>query len=944
MTTRRALDAWFAARGWKPFAFQREVWRAIAEGRSGLLHATTGAGKTYAVWLGALLAFAVPAKPRGDAPAKTRKQLAEAHIDAAPTGTGDDAPIAAIDKAAAAKRRKAAPPLTVLWLTPMRALAADTLRALQQALDGLAQDIAPWSAGARSGDTSAAERSAQNLRLPTVLVTTPESLSLMLARDDAQEVLGHLRLVVVDEWHEMLGNKRGVQVQLALARLRRWNAQLAVWGMSATLGNLQEAMRTLLGDASDGLLVQGEVPKKLVVDSLLPGRAERFPWGGHLGLTMLPQVVEEIASSGTTLVFTNTRSQAEIWYQAMLEARPDWAGRIALHHGSLDREVREWVELGLKKGELQAVVCTSSLDLGVDFLPVERVLQVGSPKGVARLLQRAGRSGHAPGRPSRITLVPTHSIEMVEGAAARAAIAAGHIEARHSPEQPLDVLVQHLVTIALGGGFLPDALYDEVRSTTAYAQLSRESWQWCLDFVAQGGASLAAYPDYRRAVPDAEGVWRVPDARLGRRHRMNIGTIVSDASMAVQYLRGAKIGSVEESFVARMKPGDAFLFGGRMLELVRVHEMTAWVRKASGNRATVPRWNGGRMPLSSTLADAVVQQLALADEGRYDSPEMQCVRPLLEIQQRWSALPTPQTLLAETLKTREGWHLFLYPFAGRPVHLGLANLIAWRVAQHQPRTFSIAFNDYGFELLSATELDWPSLLPEVLRPGHDAEAQAAIAHHDERSALLHEVLASLNATELARRRFREIARVSGLIFQGYPGEKRSSKQLQASSSLFYEVFRKYDPANRLLRQAEGELLAQELEIGRLRASLARMATQRLVLRPLARPTPFAFPLMVERFREKLSNENVADRIARMVAQLEQAAGGAVQVGGPDAVRGAAQDAAKSTAKNSAGDTADDTAEGAMKDAAKDAVKDALRFGQERAPAASAPRKSRRRRI
>ncbi|MDM0033044.1 ligase-associated DNA damage response DEXH box helicase [Variovorax sp. J22P271] len=836
MTTKQALDAWFAARGWKAFKFQRAVWKAVAQGRSGLLHATTGAGKTYAVWLGALLAFGAPPKRPGG------------------------------------KRPPVAPPLMVLWLTPMRALAADTLRALQQALDAAAAEMQPWSAGARSGDTGSAERSAQNQRLPTVLVTTPESLSLLLARADAREVLGTLRMVVVDEWHELLGNKRGVQVQLALARLRRWNDGLCVWGMSATLGNLEEAMRTLLGP-QEGVLVQGEVPKQLVVDSLLPGRAERFPWGGHLGLMMLPQVIEEIAASPTTLVFTNTRSQSEIWYQAMLEARPDWAGQIALHHGSLDRSVREWVELGLKSGELKAVVCTSSLDLGVDFLPVERVLQIGSPKGVARLLQRAGRSGHAPGRPSRITLVPTHSIEMVEGAAARAAIAAGHIESRSSPEQPLDVLVQHLVTVALGGGFVPEALYEEVRSTAAYAALSRDSWQWCLDFVSQGGASLAAYPDYRRAVPDAQGVWRVPDARLARRHRMNIGTIVSDASLSVQFLGGARIGSVEEGFVARMKPGDCFLFGGRLLELVRIHDMTAWVRRASGKRAAVPRWNGGRMPLSSTLADAVVQQLALADQGRYETPELQCVRPLLEIQQRWSALPTPDTLLAEVLKSREGWHLFLYPFGGRPVHLGLANLIAWRIAQHQPRTFSIAVNDYGFELLSATEVDWPALLPQVLVAGHDSAALDAIAHDDERTALLHEVLASLNATELARRRFREIARVSGLIFQGYPGEKRSNKQLQASSSLFYEVFRKYDPANRLLQQAEAELLAQELEIGRLRASLARMRAQRLVLRMLAKPTPFAFPLMVERFREKLSNENVADRIARMVQQFERAAAG-----------------------------------------------------------------------
>ncbi len=854
---KKALAAWFETRGWKPFKFQRDVWKAVAAGQSGLLHATTGAGKTYAVWLAALMAY-----------------MAAARIGCSPS---------AIKTGASSSVRKAAPApaqaLTVLWLTPMRALAADTLRALQQPLEVLnalenadgTPVFAAWSAGARSGDTVAAERNAQNQRLPTVLVTTPESLSLLLARADAKDVLGGVRMVVVDEWHDLLGNKRGVQVQLALARLRHWNPELSVWGMSATLGNLEEAMHTLLGHGG-GTLVQGQVPRKLVIDSLLPGRAERFPWGGHLGLTMLPQVIEEIAGSSTTLVFTNTRSQSEIWYQALLEAKPEWAGLIALHHGSLDREVREWVEAGLKKGELRAVVCTSSLDLGVDFLPVERVLQIGSPKGVARLLQRAGRSGHAPGRPSRITLVPTHSIEIVEGAAARAAIAAGHIEARFSPEQPLDVLVQHLVTVALGGGFVPDALYEEVRGTAAYAGLSRENWDWCLSFVRQGGPSLSAYPDYRRAVPDEAGVWRVPDARLARRHRMNIGTIVSDASMSVQYLGGGRIGSVEESFAARLQPGDCFLFGGRLLELVRIHDMTAWVRRASGKRPAVPRWNGGRMPLSTTLADAVVRQLALAGEGHYDTLELQCVRPLLDIQQQWSALPTPQTLLAELLKTREGWHLFLYPFAGRHVHLGLANLIAWRVAQHAPRTFSIAVNDYGFELLSATEVDWPTLLPQVLEAGPG-------------EALLHEVLQSLNASELAQRRFREIARVSGLIFQGSPGEKRSNKQLQASSSLFWEVFRKYDPANRLLMQAEQELLAQELEIGRLRASLARMNTQQLVLQTLERPTPFAFPLMVELFREKLSNESLADRIARMVALLEKAAGGSVAVGGVEQVKG-----------------------------------------------------------
>jgi ATP-dependent Lhr-like helicase len=814
-------SAWLATRGWKPFAFQREVWAAMAAGESGLLHATTGAGKTYAVWLGALQALADPGSGSGNA--------------------------------------KTAAPLSVLWITPMRALAADTLRALQEPLP----DLAPhWTAATRTGDTTSGQRTAQNKRLPSALITTPESLSLLLSRADAAASLGRVRVVVVDEWHELLGNKRGVQLQLALARLKRWNPGLMVWGMSATLGNLEQARRTLLGPQQPGRLVRGQTPKKLVIDTLIPPRAERFPWAGHLGLAMLPQVVSEIEGSGSTLVFTNTRAQSELWYQALLQARPDWAGLIALHHGSLDRSVRDWVETSLKSGALRAVVCTSSLDLGVDFLPVERVLQIGSPKGIARLLQRAGRSGHAPGRPSRITLVPTHSLELIEGAAVRAAVQAGQIEAREPPHQPLDVLVQHLVTVALGGGFLPDELLLEVRSTAAYADLSAEAWQWCLDFVSQGGASLAAYPDYHRVRPDEQGIWRVPDARLARRHRANIGTIVSDASMVVQVLGGAKLGTVEESFAARLKAGDCFLFGGRVLELVRVQDMTAWVKRASGKRPAVPRWSGGRMPLSGALADAVVEQLASAASGVFNSPELQAAEAMLAVQRDWSALPTPQTLLAETLTSREGSHLFLYPFAGRHVHLGLASLLAWRVAQHAPRTFSMAVNDYGLELLCADAVDWPILLPSLLAAPPDE------------GALLAEVLASLNASELAQRRFREIARIAGLIFQSHPGEARSSKQLQASSSLFWEVFKKYDPGNRLLHQAQAELLQLELDITRLRSSLARMASQTLVVKHLSRPTPFAFPLLVERLRETLSNEKLADRIARMVAQLEKAAGGA----------------------------------------------------------------------
>ncbi|WP_409262196.1 ligase-associated DNA damage response DEXH box helicase [Pseudomonas putida] len=805
-------NAWFAKRGWKPFAFQRRVWAAVERGESGLLHASTGAGKTYAVWLAALRAF----KPR-------------------PQG-------------------RHLTPIQVLWVTPMRALAADTARALQAPLDELQL---PWSVGVRSGDTNSAERARQARRLPSVLITTPESLTLLLTRAQAREDFATLQLVVVDEWHELLGNKRGVQLQLALARLRHWHPGLPTWGLSATLGNLQHARDVLLPQG--GLLVQGRQDKALQVDTLLPTAIERFPWAGHMGLKMLDQVCHEIDASASSLVFTNTRAQAEIWYQALLEARPDWAGLIALHHASLARDTRDWVERSLKQGSLKAVICTSSLDLGVDFLPVERVLQIGSAKGIARLMQRAGRSGHAPGRRSRVTLVPTHSLELVEAAAARQALIAGHIEARFSPRLCMDVLVQHLVSMALGSGFRPEQLLAEVRSTWAFRQLRDSQWQWALDFVCHGGSSLTAYPDYQRVERQADGVYRVTSERLARRHRMGIGTIVSDANLQLKYWSkgggGKTLGSVEEAFIARLRPGDTLVFAGRVLELVRVENMTAYVRRSTARKAAVARWNGGRMPLSSELAEALVEQLDAAAHERFDGPEMRAVRPLLALQAQWSALPTTSTLLAETFKSRQGWHLFLYPFAGRMANLGLANLIAWRVSRAQPLSVSIAVNDYGFELLSPAQVDWASHLPQALGTAD----------------LLEDVLASLNAGEMALRRFREIAQIAGLVFGGYPAAQKSTRQIQASSGLFYEVFRKHDAGNLLLGQARDEVLSEELEIERLHRQLLKMSELQLDLQALKRPGPLAFALLVEGMRETLSTEKLADRIARMVAELEQAA-------------------------------------------------------------------------
>jgi ATP-dependent Lhr-like helicase len=835
---RREIEKWFADKGWSPFRFQRQVWNAYLAGESGLIHATTGNGKTYAAWLGPVI-----------------EALAErAAADDRAAGNGN----AATEKtrAKSAKKKRIAPPLRVLWITPLRALAGDTFEALARPLVDFGLD---WQLETRTGDTKASVRNRQRTRLPTALVTTPESLSLFLTRDDAREQFRDLRLVIVDEWHELLSTKRGVQVELALARLRRWSPGLRTWGLSATLGNLETALSVLLGTepAMPGRLITGGPQKTYKIESLIPATIERFPWAGHMGLKLLPEVVAAVDSARSCLLFTNTRFQAEQWYQAVLRARPDWAGLLALHHGSLDHGVRHWVEDRLREGKLRCVVCTSSLDLGVDFTPVDRVLQVGSPKGAARLLQRAGRSGHQPGAASRIACVPTHAFELIENAGARDIVAAGNLEGRPPLELPLDTLVQHAVTIAAGGGFRSDDLYDEVRTTYAFRDLSRDDWLWVLDFVTRGGTALRAYPDYHRVKLDADGVYRVADARIARMHRMTVGTITGDSALQVRFLKGGRLGTIEEQFVARLRPGDVFTFAGKRLKFVRLHDMTVWVRSANAEKGEIPRWLGGRLPLSTELADAVRGRLDAARRGLFDGPEMKAVEPILALQARWSQIPALGEFLVERLHSRDGHHLFLFPFAGRLVHEGLAALWAYRLSRRRPITFGMTVNDYGIELLSP---DDP--LPEGVLP----------ADFFATDRLLDDILDSLNSVEMARRHFREIARVSGLISAGFPGAPKSTKQLQASAGLLFDVFREYDPDNRLLGQARREVLERQLEHRRLRATLLRLSVAQVVTASPPRATPLAFPLLVDRLRERLSTETLGDRVRKMQLSLENAAG------------------------------------------------------------------------
>ena len=809
---------WFARHDWEPFPFQEDVWRAYLAGQSGLIHAATGTGKTYAAWMGPVLEW--------------------------------------LRDYTFARRRPAAP-LRVLWITPLRALAGDTEAALRAPVEDLGL---PWSVESRTGDTPARVRARQRERLPTALVTTPESLSLLLTRDDAPGLFDHLELVVVDEWHELMASKRGVQTELCLARLRRLRPELRTLGLSATLGNLDTARDALLGVDAEGRprpgrIFQGLVPKALEVDALIPESMERFPWSGQIGLRLLPEVIASVEEGESALVFTNTRATAEIWFQALLAARPDWAGIIALHHGSMDRGTREWVEDGLREGRLRCVVCTSTLDLGVDFTPVDRVLQVGSPKSVGRLIQRAGRSGHRPGAVSRLTCVPTNALELVDVAAARAALDAREIEARRPVERPLDLLAQHAVTISIGGGFRSGELFDEVRTTWAYRDLRPDEWRWVIDFITRGGSALQSYPEYSKVV-ERDGRYLVAGKMAALRHRLSIGTIVSESAMKVQLIRGRTIGSVEENFIARLRPGDVFTFAGRALEFVRVRGMVAHVRRSTARSNTVPHWSGARMPISPQLAAWIRTKLDEARRGIYAGPEMQAVRGILELQGAWSRIPAADELLIERVETREGHHLFFYPVEGRLVHEGLAALFAYRIAQLGPMSFTLAANDYGLELLSPERAPLEDAIEAgLLSPAH----------------LLHDIPASLNAAELARRQFREIARIAGLVFQGYPGAAKAVKQVQASSELIYDVFARYDPENLLLSQAHREVLERQLEQSRLARALERVAAGRVSVVEVERPTPLAFGLLVDRAREQVTSEKLGDRIRRMAAPLERAA-------------------------------------------------------------------------
>lgn len=808
------VQLWFASKGWKSFPFQEEVWDLYSKGYSGLIHSATGTGKTYSAFLGSVIEF--------------------------------------LDEDSTKKSKTKQSSLKVLWITPMRALANDIVKSLKMPVNDMGIN---WTIESRTGDTTTTQRAKQMKSMPDVLVTTPESLTLLISQKDSKKMFSDVRCVVIDEWHELLSSKRGVMTELALARLRVWNKKLKVWGVSATIGNLNDALQVLIGSKKNkkSKIVEGIQSKEIIIDSIIPDTIERFPWAGHIGLKLLPKVVEEIDKWKSVIVFTNTRSQTEIWFQSILNVRPDWAGRIALHHGSIGKDVREFVENQLREGKMKCVVSTSSLDLGVDFSPVERVMQVGSPKGVARLLQRAGRSGHQPGGVSRVTCVPTNALELIEISAARDAAMENKIEDRIPIEKPLDLLSQHLVTLALGDGYELDKVYKEVKSTFSYRNLTEAEFLWALDFVTKGGSTLGAYPEFHKVVKEND-IYKVEDRRISQRHRMCIGTIVSDASMIVQFLGGSRLGSIEESFISRLKPGDVFVFSGRSLEFIKSKDMTAYVKRSIRKNGIIPRWDGGKLPLSNMLSEGIRKNITSAKHGIYKSREMQAVQSLLEFQNELSVLPAFNEILIEKIKTREGYHVFIYTFEGKLVNEGFNALFGYRISKIKPMTFSMASNDYGLELLSSEEIP----IEEAIKNGLFSTENLLVDIHE-----------SLNTSELAKRQFRQIARIAGLIFQGYPGSNKSVRQIQASTGLFYDIFTKYDPQNLLLHQTHREVLENQLEQTRLVQTLKRINKSKITVTSPERPTPLCFPLLAEIFREKMSTEQFSERIRKLIEQYEK---------------------------------------------------------------------------
>lgn len=776
-----AFAGWFRHKGWAPHRHQLEMLAAARAGVSALLIAPTGGGKTLAGFLPSLIDLAE--RPR--------------------------------------------PGLHTLYISPLKALAHDIRRNLDRPV---AEIRLPIRTAARTGDTPQQERDRQAKAPPHILTTTPESLALLLTRADAGALFGGLAVVVVDEVHALAGSKRGDLLALNLARLSRLAPRARRIGLSATVADPQPLLAWLSRNgrspAPDVRLIVGRGGARADIQ-VLDTVAARMPWSGHMALHAMPEVYQAIRAHRTTIVFVNTRAQAELCFQALWRLNEE-ALPIALHHGSLAREQRQKVEAAMAAGTLRAVVATASLDLGLDWAEVDLVIQVGAPKGVSRLLQRIGRAGHRLDTPSKALLVPANRFELLECQAALDAVGRDVLDGEPPPPGGLDVLAQHIAATAVAGPFVADELFAEVTATQPYAELSRPWFDRVLDFVATGGYALRAYDRFRRLVEVAPGTWAAADTSLARLHRLNVGTIVEAPMVRVRLRGGGPLGMVEEYFASQLVPGDSFMFGGEVLEFVELRDMAVIVRRGGAGEPKVPVYAGARMPLSTFLSDQVRE--ILEQPARWaDLPPP--VLDWLALQRRRSVLPPRDGLLVELFPRGGKQFLVAYGFEGRNAHQTLGMLLTRRMERAGLKPLGFVASDYVLAVWS-------------LEPAHEIAGLLAP------DMLGDDLEAWMDECSLLRRTFRSAAVIAGLIERRHPGLEKSGRQVTFSADLIYDVLRRHDPDHVLLHATRQDAARGLTDIARLSELLGR-AQRHLVVRRLPRVSPLAVPILLDYGRESV---------------------------------------------------------------------------------------------
>jgi len=788
---------WFAGRGWSLRPHQAAVLAAAQAGESVLLIAPTGGGKTLAGFLPSLI------------------ELAET-----PT-TG----------------------LHTLYVSPLKALAADVARNLTAPV---AEIGLPITIETRSGDTGQEARRRQAAQPPHILLTTPESLAVMLSQPQAAEIFASLKRVVIDEVHALAGTKRGDQLALGLSRLAGLAPGLQRIGLSATVAH-PEAIRRYVAPEARIITARDGTPPQIGL--ILP--QGRLPWSGHMGLNSAPDILARIAAAQMTIVFVNTRAQAELIFQELWRLNDDTLP-IAIHHGSLEMEQRLRVEAAMADGRLRAVVATSSLDLGIDWGGVDQVIQVGAPKGVSRLLQRVGRANHRMDEASRALLVPANRFEVLECEAAIAGVAEGDLDGDPPRAGGLDVLAQHILSCACAASFLPDELYAEIRTAAPYADLSRETFEATLDYVETGGYALAVYEQYRKLFRDFEGRVHVRSEAVRRLHRMNIGTIVEAPVLRVRYMGkgrgfGGALGEVEEYFVNMLSPGDTFIFAGRLLSFVRLRENVVEVVDGGTGEPKVPAYAGGRMPMTTNLASRVRTMLSKPALWA-DFPEP--VREWLEMQRLRSVMPGPEGLLVETFPRGDRWYLVAYCFEGRHAHQTLGMLITRRMERFGMQPLGFVATDYVLATWSAREPTGIDRLFEQDMLGDDLEAW-------------------MDESSMLKRTFRNVAVIAGLIPRHYPGQDKNRRQVTVNSDLIYDVLRRHQPGHILLQATREDARGGLTELGRIADMLARIAGKVRHI-TLPRVSPLAVPVLLEIGRESVRSRDSDEDLLSEAALVAEA--------------------------------------------------------------------------